>query len=403
MILSKRSFFLILLSVTAIYFGAMINYAYLPRYLLFLNTPDPLIQLTRSVFTSTFFIFPSIIGKLSDKIQNRYLFIVFGIMGNVICLLLLLFTNNLVLIIILLFIFGFFSSAFSILFTLYVEVVQNDPKKISLYNACFAAGWFLGVQTGGILINAFGIEYLFLYSLIPFIISFLSVIFIKEDRQLILEGTKQLNTSSQQSKYDDDFQDNNSGIKSIIYGLFFRSFGFRPILGVVVIIMGFHLTNEIEIGFLIGINPLLQFFLMILVGKVITNKNLKTITVWGYIMSIVVFIGYILSIDFWSFLSTQILLSLSYSLLWTGSVTYIAQISTPKNKGRYMGYVNTSAFAGDSLGGLFLSLLLLVFYNDYYLSMYFMIIFPIISLIIISLRFKPYHKTMQDSKKSLDS
>ena len=402
MILSKRSFILILISVTAIYFGAMINYAYLPKYLVFLNTPAPMILLTRSVFTSTLFIFPSLIGKLSDKIQNRYLFIIIGILGNIASAILLLFTNNLILIIIILIIFGLFSSSFSILFTLYVEIVQNDPKKISLYNACFAAGWFLGVQTGGILINVWGIEYLFLYILIPFIISFFSAFFIKEDRKSILEGTEQSNSNDQQTK-DDDFQYNKSGIKSIISSLFFRSFGFRPILGIAVIIMGFHITNEIEIGFLIGINPLLQFFLMILVGKIITKKNLKLINVCGYILSIVVFAGYIFSIDFWSFFSSQILLSLSYSLLWTGSVTYIAQNSTPKNKGRYMGYVNASAFAGDSFGGLLFSLLLLVFYDDYYLSMVFMAIFPFISLIIISLRFKPYQKTTQASKKSLSS
>ena len=46
---------------------------------------------------------------------------------------------------------------------------------------------------------------------------------------------------------------------------------------------------------------------------------------------------------------------------------------------------------------------LLVFYDDYYLSMYFMIIFPAISLILITLRFKPYQKTTQDSKRNLDS
>ena len=86
-----------------------------------------------------------------------------------------------------------------------------------------------------------------------------------------------------------------------------------------------------------------------------------------------------------------------------GSLTYIAQNSTPKNKGRYMGHANTSAFAGDSLGGLFFSLLLFIFYSDYLISMYFMIIFQVISLVIVSLKFKPYERTNQDSKKSLDS
>jgi hypothetical protein len=286
---------------------------------------------------------------------------------------------------------------------LYVEVVQNDPKKISLYNASTAAGWFLGVQTGGILIDIYGVGNMFLFSLIPFVITIFPVIFIKEDRQLILEQTTKLDTSIQNSKNISEFEDSSSSFKTIFYSLFLRSFGVRPLLGSIIILMSFHLTSDIEMGFLIGINPLLQFFLMILIGKMITKKNLKLFVLMGYILTIFVIIGYIFSFDFWSFLVFQILVSLSYSLFWMGALTYIAQNSTPKNKGRYMGHANTSAFAGDSLGGLFFSLLLLIFYNDYYLSMYFMIIFPVVSVVLISLKFNPYQKPKLDSKKILDS
>ena len=83
----------------------------------------------------------------------------------------------------LLFAFGFFASSFVALFTLYVEIVQNDPKKISFYNACMAAGWFLGVQTGGILIDIYGIGNIFLYSLIPL---FLTLFPFFPDRQSFL-------------------------------------------------------------------------------------------------------------------------------------------------------------------------------------------------------------------------
>lgn len=71
------------------------------------------------------------------------------------------------------------------------------------------------------------------------------------------------------------------------------------------------------------------------------------------------------------------------------SVIYIAKNSTPKNKGSFIGKANASGFAGDSMGGLFFSLLLVIFQSNYYVSMYFMIIFPIISLVVISLKFKP--------------
>ena len=380
----------------------MIVYAFLPKYLLYLDTPEPLIQLTRSIFISTLFIFPSFIGKLSDRIQNRYYFILIGIIGMTVSIFLLLFTNNLIIINILLFTFGFFASSSIILFTLYVELVQNDPKKISLYNACMAAGWFLGVQTGGILIDIYGIGHIFLYSLIPFILTFVPVIFIKEDRQLILEQTNKLIESNQSSKNINEFEDKNPSFKTILSSLFFRSFGIRPILGTIILIMLPHITNQSEIGFLIGVNPLLQFFLMILIGKIITKKNLKLFILLGYILTIFIILGYIYSIDFWGFLIFQILVALSYSLFWMGSLTYIAQNSTPKNKGKYMGYANTSAFAGDSIGGLFFGLLLLIFNLNYDISMFFMIIFPAISLVIISLRFKPYKETMQGSKKISD-
>jgi len=192
-------------------------------------------------------------------------------------------------------------------------------------------------------------------------------------------------------------------LKSILFSLFFRSFGIRPILGIIVTIIGFSLTNETEIGFLIGVNPLLQFFLMILVGKIITNKNLKVCIILGNFLTIFIIFGYIYSFNFWTFLIFQILVALSYSLLWMGSLTYIAQNSTPKNKGRYIGYATMSTFAGDSIGGLFYSLMLTILYSDHFIVMYFMIVFPVISLLIISFKFSPIKEVKPLSKMNLDS
>jgi len=180
----------------------------------------------------------------------------------------------------------------------------------------------------------------------------------------------------------------NSNFKAIYYSIFFRSFGIRPILGIIVIIMGFHLTSNIEKGFLIGINPLLQFFLLLYIGRLITNKNLKRFMLLGYILSVFIIIGYIFSFDFWSFLIVQILVSSSFSIFWMASVIYIAKNSTPQNKGSFIGKANSSGFAGDSIGGIFFTLMLVIFQSDYYIAMYFMLVFPVVSVVIISLKFK---------------
>ncbi len=390
---TKSSIILILIAITIIYFSAMIIVAYLPKYLQHLNASEPIIQLTRSIFMATLFIFPPFIGKLSDRIQKRFLFVLIGTFGMIGTLFLLLFTKDLIIINILLFIFGFFASSFTILFTLYVEMVQNDPKKIARYNASLAIGWFLGVLSGGMLNAIYGIEYMFVYSFLPLLLAFFFVIFINEDRNLILEQNRNLKEKNQIPDKLITNEETGSNLKSILYSLFFRSFGIRPILGIIVTIIGFSLTNETEIGFLIGVNPLLQFFLMILIGKIITNKNLKVCIILGNILTIFIIFGYIYSFNFWTFLIFQILVALSYSLLWMGSLTYIAQNSTPKNKGRYIGYATMSTFAGDSIGGLFYSLMLTIFYSDHFIVMYFMVVFPVISLLIISFKFSPIKKS----------
>ena len=399
----KSSVIIILIYIIIIYFSAMIIVAYIPKYLQYLDAPEPIIQLTRSIFMGTLFIFPPFLGKLSDRIQNRFLFILIGTIGMIVSLFSLLFTKDLIIINILLFIFGFFASSSTILFTLYVELVQNDPKKISRYNASIAIGWFLGVQSGGILIEIFSIEYMFVFSFLPFLLAFFFVIFIKEDRNLILENYRKLEESNQMPNKLNTDEEIGSNLKSILYSLFFRSFGIRPILGILILIIGLYLTNETEIGFLIGVNPLLQFFLMILVGKIITNKNLKVFIILGNFLTIFIIFGYIYSFNFWTFLIFQILVALSYSLLWMGSLTYIAQNSTPKNKGRYIGYATMSTFAGDSIGGLFYSLLLVIFLSDDFLAMYSMIVFPVIALLIISFKFSPKKKVKPLSKMNLDS
>ena len=120
---TKSSIILILIAIIIIYFSAMIIVAYLPKYLQHLNAPEPIIQLTRSIFMATLFIFPPIIGNLSDRIQKRFLFVLIGTIGMIGTLFLLLITKDLIMISILLFIFGFFASSFTILFTLYVEMV----------------------------------------------------------------------------------------------------------------------------------------------------------------------------------------------------------------------------------------------------------------------------------------
>ena len=387
MILSKRTVISILISTIFFNTVGMAIYTYIPPYLEKLETERFVIQLITSIFPLTATIFPSLLGKKSDMIQNRSIFFIIGTFGISITLLLLLFTRELIWIILLLFMYGFFNACFGLIFILYQEVVENNPKFISYYNAMIVLGWFFGALLGGIFIGYYGILNIIFFLLIISTINIFLLIFIKEDRNSILEHYEVRIGSNQKENNDIEEGKSKPISRSIYYALFLRNFGVRPVMAILAILMIPLLGNATQIGFLIGFNPLLQFFLMILIGKLIKDKNQKIIMIIGYLLSAITLFGYIVSFDFNGFLFYQILASFSYAMFWNATQIYIAQRTTPKNKGKYVGYANSSFFLGSFIGGLFYSSLLLI-NSNYYMAMWFMIIFPALSALIIFLKFK---------------
>jgi len=387
-ILSKRSVILILISVFLINTTGMVIYTYASTYLLDLGTDKSLMQLIVTIFPLTAFLFPPLYGFLSDKYQNRIVFLLVGTIGMSFAFLMLSLTRDLIFTTLFLFLFGFFMASSNISFTLYSELVEDDKKYISYYNAVIVAGWFVGAQFGGIFIDIYGIENIFLMALLISLPNLICVVFIRENRSLILERYNNRGNKNLNGLNTNDAEVENSISKSVYYGLFFRNFGIKPLMSILALIMIVYLSSGSEVGFLIGINFFLQFFLMLLAGKIITSKNVKTFMVIGYALSAITIFGYVIATNFLIYFFFQLIFAFSYSMHWAATIMYIAQNTTPKNKGQIMGYANASVFSGSFVGGLFFTLLL-SFNPNYYIAMSFMIIFPIISVAIISLKFKP--------------
>jgi len=388
LILSKRSVILILISSFLINTAAMVVFTYTSTYLLDLGTGKSLMQLIVTIFPLTAFLFPPLYGFLSDKYQNRIIFLLIGTIGMIFAFLMLSLTRDLIFTTLFLFLFGFFMASSNISFTLYSELVEDDKKYISYYNAMIVAGWFVGAQFGGIFIDIYGIENIFLLVLLISLPNIICVVFIRENRSLILERYNNRVNKKLNGLNINDAEVENSISKSIYYGLFFRNFSIKPIMLILAFLMISYLGSLSEVGFLIGINFFLQFFLMLLAGKIISSKNVKSFMVIGYLLSSLTIFGYIIATNFLIYFIFQLIFAFSYSMHWAATIVYIAQNTTPKNKGQIMGYANASVFSGSFVGGLFFTLLL-SFNPNYYIAMSFMMIFPIISVVVISLKFKP--------------
>ncbi|MFX1375475.1 MAG: MFS transporter [Promethearchaeota archaeon] len=387
MILSKRSVILILFSILVLSTSSIGMVTYMPKYLEFFGTKRSLIQLIMTIFPLTLFVFPPILGKCSDKFQNRIFFVLLGAIGVTLFLIILIFTSNLFLVVLFSFIYGFFGASYRIIFTLYSELVRNDQRYISIYNALSTGGWFLGSFLGGVFIDIYSVENIFLFLSMISLINLVIVIFIKENRPIIINHYQ-----NSIKEVSDEVKEEKKISNSIYYGLFLRSFGLKPIVTALSLIMGPHLTSGTVIGFLIGLNFLIQVGLMVLMGHIITEKNDKLILMFGYLFSAIAALGYIFANDFFGFMIAQIFVAFSYSMLWSASVIHITKNSTPLNKGIYMGHANTSTFLGGFIGGLVFSFLLMVFNNMYDLPILLMIIFPVLAVLIILLKYKPKNK-----------
>ena len=387
MILSKKSVILILTSVLTYGTAAMAMVYYLPRYLLNLGFTTPIVQLVTTIYPLSMIFLPQLLGKYSDKIQKRYIFFVSGSIGLSIFYLSLIFTENLILITIILIFYSMCGASYRINFTLYQELTINNPKYVTYYNAITVAGWFLGSQLGGIFIDIYGVSHIFKFLLIISLFSLIITIFIRENRDIILKHYN--NEIIENSNLSDlkNSENSNPISKSVYFALFFRHFGVRPIITVLAVLMAFHLSSDTQIGFLLGFNPLLQFFIMLLTGKFITNRNQKYIMMTGFFLSTIAIFIYTLASNFWGFFIGQIMVSCSYAFFWNAIQIYIAQRTNPTNKGKYLGYANSSFFSGGFLGGLFFSFLL--FSNpDYYAFMWIQMIFPLVSTLGIFIKFK---------------
>ncbi|NVM34153.1 MAG: MFS transporter [Candidatus Lokiarchaeota archaeon] len=385
--LSKRSVVLILISVLIYGTATMALIYYLPQYLLDMGFERPVVQIITTIYPFSSIFLPQILGKFSDKIQNRYLFIALGAIGISLINLSLIFSKNLIFIMIFLILYSIFSVSYRLNFTLYQELTKNSPKFITYYNAISVFGWFLGSQLGGIFIDVYGVSQIFIFLLIISIFNILVISFIRENRKDIIEHYN--NEENEKLKLNNlNEEDEKPSIsKSIYIALFSRHFGVRPIITILAVLMALHLSSNTQIGFLLGFNPLLQFFIMLLTGKIISKKNEKYIFMLGFFLSSGAILGYMLATNFFGFFIAQIMVSVSYALFWNATQIYIAQKTNPSNKGKYMGYINSSFFSGGFLGGVFFSLLL-SFNSDYYAFMWIMLIFPLISTLIISLKFK---------------
>lgn len=109
-------------------------------------------------------------------------------------------------------------------------------------------------------------------------------------------------------------------------------------------------ANELWIGILYAINSFSQFFIM----RPLDRFRSTSLVIWGLSFSALTFALYFLAQNFWQAIPMQLVLALSWSLLYVGSLKFVAESGV--ERGTSVGLLNLtmslSSVAGPIIGGV---------------------------------------------------
>ena len=290
----------------------------------------------------------------------------------------------------LVFLNGFSGTCAGMTSVLYAEVTSNDAKWYTYHTSTISLSWFFGSLFGGIFIDIMGVANLYIFVLIFSLLNTVLSIFIQENREEIIQINQKL---SQEKKLeitlnaDIKLRELKKNSPYLNTGLFFRSLGARPILVSLAIFFSFTLTSDSHIGFLISVNPLIQTFFSLIIGRLIKRQNFKFFLTIGYFLSTLAMVGYYFSTEFWGLLVSQVLVCVSYVLFWNATFIYINQNTTPTNKGRYVTVAVSFFYLGSFIGDILMGVVLLI-RSDYYFAILIMMIFPSVSALVLLFGFR---------------
>jgi MFS family permease len=104
------------------------------------------------------------------------------------------------------------------------------------------------------------------------------------------------------------------------------------------------------VGIMLGVNRLIRIPANPLAGVVFDRGGRRPLFLLGMVLGVLSTAGYAFLRGFWPFLLARLAWGLAWTLLSVGGLSMVLDVSTPANRGRWMGVYNTSILIGLALG-----------------------------------------------------
>lgn len=297
-------------------------------------------------------LFSPLWGSLSDKDgRKRYL-----IISSFIALIFLLFyplTPNFILIVPLVFLFSSANAGFVPIATTFAsERSKRRGIEVSFFNSALSFGNFMGMVIIGILTIWLSVKTSLWVFVLIFVLSILPIIFMKENK---IKTSHHVNHSLLTLNDLSFMKENHLG--SIYTSAFLRQVGVSGVTSIAAVYFVYdaHLTPSL-VGFLAGLNPLIQIFSTLIFAKIAESKNSKISITIGMAITTVSILSFALFRDVFGVGLAYGLLGLGFGAFISGTTTYISFAVSADLRGRFMGlftsFRSLGTVTGSVLGGI---------------------------------------------------
>jgi len=285
-------------------FGAIASsWLYIPIFAKELGMSDTEIGFVVAFYALALFLSSFVFGRASDK-HGRKLLLLFGLVLSAITFFLPIFADGFLTLLLIRVLSGFCVGIFPASLIAYIHENKKDLSKFSAFGSL---GWGIGALLAGMIALYLTIKGIFIFSSLLFFLAFLTSLGMGFRRHDSINVPKfPIKIIKKNFSLYLSVLIRHSGAYMIwtFWPLFLLSLG----------------ADLFWVGAIQAINTTIQFiFMYTLSGRI---KYVSSVTV-GLLLTSITFFSFTLATDFWQIMPTQILLGISWSLMYVGGLRYL--------------------------------------------------------------------------------
>lgn len=313
------------------------SWIYIPIFAKDFGASDPEIGFIVALYSLALFLSSFIFGRASDN-YGRKLFLLIGLVLSATAFFLQIFANSFLVLLLIRVFAGFCVGIWPASLIAYIHENKKDLAKFSSFGSL---GWAIGALVAGTIAIYFTINGVFILSSLLFFLAFLTSLkmgFKKHDSINVPKFPIKIIKKNLSLYLSILIRHSGAHMIWTFWPLFLLSIG----------------ADLFWVGITQVINGLSQFiFMYTLSGKI---KYLRSITA-GLILASITFLSYTFATDFWQILPIQILLGISWSLIYVGGLRYLMDRNVEKAtvSGLFDSVLSLSSITGPFMAAFVIS------------------------------------------------